>query len=364
LTCGQTCGIHHFVWSAAIRLAVVPGGLSAPHPEATSNYPHSPTIPYHRPEKAVATSNPFAAGCAWIDGQYVPIGEARIPILDTGFVRSDLTYDVVAVWEGRFFRLDDHLDRLLAGCRRIRLTPPVAKADIRAILIETIRRSGLRQAYVEVIVTRGVPGAGERDPRLLTPCLYAYAIPYVWIVPPELQLRGIDVVVTRNTHRIPPSAVDPTVKNFHWGDLTRGLFEAYDRDARLPILPNEDGLVTEGPGFNVFALIDGVLHTPSRGVLEGITRRTVIDIAREYGMQVTVGDTPVDDLYRATELFLTSTAGGVMPVARLDGHPVGDGRPGPVTMKIRDRYWELHRDPRYTQEVDYPEAESATGGQT
>jgi branched-subunit amino acid aminotransferase/4-amino-4-deoxychorismate lyase len=301
-------------------------------------------------------ANPFAAGCAWIDGQYLPVAEARIPILDTGFVRSDLSYDVVAVWEGRFFRLDDHLDRLFAGCRRIRLTPPLAQADIREILIGTVRRSGLREAYVEAIVTRGVPEPGVRDPRRLTPRVYAYAIPYVWIVPSERQPRGTDVVITRGTRRIPPIAVDPTVKNFHWGDLTRGLFEAYDRGASLPILPGEDGLVTEGPGFNVFALINGVLRTPGHGVLEGITRRTVIEIAGQDGLPVTVGDLPVDDLYRADELFLTSTAGGVMPVATLDGQPVGDGRPGPVAMKIRDRYWDLHRDPRYTAEVDYGEA--------
>jgi branched-chain amino acid aminotransferase len=312
------------------------------------------------PQAASAPANPFADGCAWIEGNYVPIGEARIPILDTGFVRSDLTYDVVAVWEGRFFRLDDHLDRLAAGCRRLQLTPAFSQADIAAILTETVRRSGLREAYVEVIVTRGVPQAGQRDPRLLTPCLYAYAIPYVWIVPPRAQLRGTDVVVVRDTHRIPPGAVDPTVKNFHWGDLTRGLFEAYDRGAWLPILPDADGLVTEGPGFNVFARVDGILSTPGSGVLEGITRRTVLDIAREDGMRVKVGDLPVDDLYRATELFLTSTAGGVMPVATLDGNPVGDGRPGPATMKIRDRYWELHRDPRYSQEVDYPAAGAAS----
>lgn len=298
--------------------------------------------------------HPFAAGCAWIEGHYIPIAEARIPILDTGFVRSDLTYDVVAVWEGRFFRLPDHLERLLAGCRRIRLIPPMGKDEIRAILLETVRRSGLRDAYVEVIVTRGVPGVGERDPRLLTPCLYAYAIPYVWIVPPDMQLRGVDVVVTHGTRRIPPGAVDPTVKNFHWGDLTRGLFEAYDRGAALPILPGEDGLVAEGPGFNVFACIDGVLRTPGRGVLEGITRQTVIDIAAENAMPIAIGDLPVSELYQAAELFLTSTAGGIMPVATLDGRPVGGGRPGPVTLRISDRYWEMHRDPRYAEDVGYP----------
>jgi branched-chain amino acid aminotransferase len=298
-------------------------------------------------------SSSLEAGCAWIEGEYVPIAEARIPILDTGFTRSDLTYDVVGVWEGRFFRLQDHLDRLLAGCERLRLEPPFPQERVREILTETVRRSGLREAYVEAVVTRGVPGPGERDPRLWTPRFYAYAIPYVWIVRPDLQEQGTDVIVARTTRRIPPEAVDPRVKNFHWGDLVRGLFEAYDRDAWLPILSDGAGLVTEGPGFNVFAFLDGALHTPETGVLEGITRRTVIELAPELGLDVHVGSLSVADLRRAEEIFLTSTAGGVIPVSTLDGMPVGVGRPGPITTQIRNRYWELHRDPRYTEAIEY-----------
>ncbi len=301
----------------------------------------------------LVVSASVAEGCAWIDGDYVPIGEARIPILDTGFLRSDLTYDVVAVWEGRFFRLQDHLDRLFAGCERLRLRPPRSQHEMREILTETVRRSGLREAYVEAIVTRGVPGRGERDPRLWDQRFYAYAIPYVWIVRPELQEHGTDVIVARDTRRIPPDAVDPTVKNFHWGDLVRGLYEAYDRGAWLPILTDGAGLVTEGPGFNVFALVAGTLRTPAAGVLEGITRRTVTELAHELDLEVNVGDLPVTDLYAADEIFLTSTAGGVIPVATLDGDPVGGGRPGPVTTRLRTRYWELHRDPRYTEAIDY-----------
>ncbi len=299
------------------------------------------------------TKNAFSAGCAWIEGEYVPIAEARIPILDAGFVRSDLTYDVVGVWEGRFFRLPDHMDRLERGCRRIRLELPRPRAEIEEIAIETVRRSGLREAYVETVVTRGVPAPGERDPRRWTSRLYVYAIPYVWIVRPEQQEVGTKVIVARDTRRIPTGSVDPTVKNFHWGDLVRGLFEAYDRDAWLAILLDGEGLVCEGAGFNVFAVVDGELLTPSRGVLEGITRRTVIEIAETLRLTVRVGDIPASALYRAEELFLTSTAGGVMPVSALDGAAVGNGRPGPVTMRIRDRYWELHRDPRYTLAVDY-----------
>jgi branched-chain amino acid aminotransferase len=296
-----------------------------------------------------------ADGWAWIDGEYLPMSEARISILDTGFVRSDLTYDVVGVWGGKFFRVDDHLDRLERGCEALRLEMPMGRTEVFEILHEVVKRSGLREAYVETIVTRGVPERGERDPRRLKPRLYAYAIPYVWIVGPELQKAGTKVVVARDTRRTPRRAMDPTVKNFQWGDFIRGLFEAYDRDAWLPILTDGDGNVTEGPGFNVFAVVEGVLYTPALGVLEGITRMTVCEIAAAEGIETRVEQVPVSALYRASELFLTSTAGGVMPVRELDGQPVGMNCPGSATTAIRDRYWKWHDDPRFTTQIDYGE---------
>jgi branched-chain amino acid aminotransferase len=311
------------------------------------------TTQHQSAPSTAALDDPFAAGCAWIEGEYVPIGEARIPILDTGFVKSDLTYDVVGVWEGRFFRLDDHLARLERSCDLLRLTSPVSREELREILFGVVSRSGLREAYVEAVITRGVPGAGERDPRVLTPRLYAYAIPYVWIVKPDVQETGTDLIVAQNTRRIPPDSVDPRAKNFHWGDLVRGLFEAYDRGGATVVLPDADGNVTEGPGFNVFAFANGRLYTPASGVLEGITRMTVVEIAQDQGHEVIVDQIPTSLLYEADEIFMTSTAGGVMPVATLDGKPVGEGAPGRMTTAIRDRYWELHSDPRYTEEVQY-----------
>jgi branched-chain amino acid aminotransferase len=292
-------------------------------------------------------------GCAWIEGSYVPIAEARIPILDTGFVRSDLTYDVVGVWGGKFFRLDDHLDRLERGCERLHLRSPKSRAETVEILAEVVARSGLRESYVETVITRGVPAPGERDPRRFENRLYAYAIPYVWIQRPEQQEVGAKVVVARDTVRVSPGAIDPTVKNFMWGDFVRGLFEAYDRDAVLPILADGDGNVTEGPGVNVFVVRDGALATPERGVLEGITRRTVLDIAAELGIDARVGPVAVSALYDAEEIFLTSTAGGVMPVAELDGTPVGRGGVGELTARIRTTYWDWHDDPRFTRSIDY-----------
>ena len=295
-------------------------------------------------------------GHAWIDGEYVPISEARISVLDHGFSRGDLTWSAVAVWEGKFFRLEDHLDRMEQGCRTIRLESPIPREEIRRIVIEVVRRSGLRNAYVAVIVTRGIPVAGQRDPRKIQPRFYAYAIPYLWIVRPELHEIGTDVIVARDVRRSPPGAINATVKSFMWGDFIRGIFEAYDRGAWLPILTDGDGHITEGAGFNVFAVKDGRLYTPARGILLGITRRTAIEIAEEEGIPVEVDYIPTSLFYEADEIFLSSTAGGIIPVATLDGDPVGDGRPGPITTRIRDKFWTWHDDPRFTTSVDYEAA--------
>ena len=302
----------------------------------------------------------YAAGCAWIEGEYVPIAEARIPLLDMGFSRSDCTYDVVAVWQGAFFRLDDHLDRFEHSCGCLQLAAPT-RETLRDIVFGCVRRSGLRDAYVELIATRGVPRAGQRDPRRVENRFYAYAIPYVWIASPEQQAQGLRLVVARSVERISARAVDPMVKNFHWGDLVRGLFEAYDREADTVVLLDHDGHVTEGPGFNLFAYARGALLTPVDGILQGITRRTVLELAAREGVPTRVTRFGEDVLRDADELFLTSTAGGVMPVVMLDGQPVGDGRPGPLTTHLRSLYWDVHRDGPWVERVDYWRTLAASG---
>jgi branched-chain amino acid aminotransferase len=301
----------------------------------------------------MTTPGAFSRGAAFVEGEVVPVLEARIPLLDTGFTKSDVTYDVVAVWNGKFFRLDDHLDRFERSCGELRLTLPLGRDEMRDVLSELVRRADLREAYVEVICTRGVDTAGVRDPRRFENRFYAFAVPYVWILAREEHESGMHAVITRTVQRISSQAVDPTVKNFHWGDLTRGLFEAYDRDARYPILLDAGGNVTEGAGYNVFALVDGTLLTPDSGTLEGITRRTVLELAAEQGLHAEAIPIPEAVFRGATELFATSTAGGVMPITRLDGEPVGDGGAGRVTRRLRDRYWEIHDDPRYTTAVEY-----------
>jgi branched-chain amino acid aminotransferase len=307
-----------------------------------------------------AADQAFAAGAAFIEGEYLPVGEARLPLLDWGFIKSDCTYDVVGLWGGRFFRLDDHVERFHASMERLHLVCPYGRDEIAAVLHDCVRLAGLREAYVEMITTRGLAPAGSRDPRDCENRFYAFAIPYVWMVRPERQKVGINLTVS-SVQRIPPESLDPRVKNFQWGDMVAGLFEAYGKGGETTVLIDRHANVTEGPGFNLFALIDGRLQTPERGVLEGITRKTVVELAETIGWPVEFATLPAADLARAEEVFLTSTAGGVMPVARIDGRPVGDGRPGPVTQRIRELYWAAHEDPKYTTPVNYREAAVETG---
>jgi branched-chain amino acid aminotransferase len=294
----------------------------------------------------------YAEGAAFVEGRFVPIAEARVPILDWGFLRSDATYDVAHVWRGSFFRLEDHLDRFERSMDHLRLSPPYDRSEIRDILIECVRLSGLRDAYAEIICTRGIPKPGSRDLRDCENRFYAFVVPFIWIADPEKQEQGLHAVIGRQ-QRIAPESVDPTVKNYHWLDLETGLLESYERGGETVILVDAEDNVVEGPGFNVFAVHNGAIFTPDRGVLEGITRKTIIELAAEHGLRLAARPVPADELRQADEVFLSSTAGGIIPVTTVDGEAVGNGEPGPLTRQLREAYWELHDDPRFSLPVRY-----------
>ncbi|MGY4708861.1 aminotransferase class IV [Mycolicibacterium sp. CBM1] len=304
---------------------------------------------------AVDWSSPFAGGCAWIEGEYVPHSRARISIFDAGYGHSDVTYTVAAVWHGQVFRLEDHLERLLDGAARLRLSAPLSRADIREIALGVVARSQLREAFLHISITRGFGAIpGEKDLTKLAPQVYAYAIPYLWVFPVHQQMSGASAVVPRHVRRAGRNTVDPTIKNHQWGDLTASQWEAADRGADTAILLDADNCVAEGPGFNVFVVKDGCLATPSRNCLPGITRRTALEIAAVLGIPSQLRDVASTELYAADELFATTTAGGVTPITSLDGIALGDGAPGPVTTAIRNRYWaDLDRPSPLLTPVDY-----------
>ena len=309
---------------------------------------------YKARDKILAQStHPFAKGVAWIAGKLVPFHDATIPLRDQGFLHGDLTYDVPAVWDGRFFRLDDHISRLSASCKKIRMELPLPHDEIKRILVNMVAQSGIKDAFVEIIVTRGFNGVRESKPEDIKNNLYMFILPYVWVMDPDVQPVGGSAVIARTVRRTPPGAFDPTVKNLQWGDLTRAMHEARDRNAQYPFLTDGDANLTEGSGFNVVLIKDGELYTADRGVLEGVTRKSVFDVAKAEGIPINCQVVPIKLAYEADEILMCTTAGGIMPITELDGKPIKDGKVGPITNKIWDGYWAMHWDRKYTIEVNY-----------
>lgn len=311
-----------------------------------------------RQEVLEASNNIYSKGIAWVQGEVTPLADARIPLMDQGFMHSDLTYDVPSVWDGRFFRLEDHLNRLEAGCDKMRLKMPLPRDEVRQILCDMVVKSGIRDAFVQIIVTRGLKGVRGFDRNVpFINHLYMLVQPYVWVMEPPVLPIGGKAVIARTVRRIPPGAIDPTVKNHQWGDLTRGLFEADDRGATYPFLTDGDANLTEGSGFNVVIIKDGTLFTPDRGVLQGISRKSVIDVATANNLEVRVETVPIKNVYEADEILMCTTAGGIMPITELDGKPLGNGKVGPITKKIWDGYWAIHWDPAFSFELDWKKSD-------
>ena len=210
-------------------------------------------------------------------------------------------------------------------------------------------------AYVELICTRGAPPKGSRDPRRCQNQFYAFVIPFLWIATEEQRARGLHVHVSL-IPRIPPQSVNPRIKNFHWGDMNRALFEAFEAGCELPVLVDYDGNISEGPGFNLFMVEDGVVTTPEGTCLDGITRQTALDLLAEQNVKLVIGAFSPDQLRAADEAFITSTAGGIVPVTRIDHRPVGDGEPGPVSTRLKNLYWQRHDEGWDGTPIDYAAA--------
>ena len=292
-------------------------------------------------------------GCAYIDGAYLPLGEAAIPILDWGFLRGDCVYDAIPFAQGLLFRLQDHLNRFWESMGKWRLRCPQDQDEVRRICHQVVGRSGLRDGLLLIIATRGLPPSLEvRNPALFQNRFYAFAQVLPPIADPERLRRGLDIILAR-TLRIPEQSIDSTAKNFQWGDFTQARLQAHDLGADNALLLDRDGNLTEGPGFNIFICKGGRLLTPSRNCLHGITRATVLEIAAAQGRPAEQRDIPAAELLAADEAFFSSSAGGIFPVVRVDGQPIGNGEAGTVTQAILQEYWRRRADPAWCEAVDY-----------
>jgi len=297
------------------------------------------------------TDERYRGGAAYVRGRFVPITEAAISPLDWGFTRSDVVYDVVHVFEGGFFRLSDHLDRFGRSMQARRLKPSETRSEIETILHRCVALAGLDDAYVAMATLRGLPKVGgSRRPEDCENHLIAYAIPWIDVIAKDIQERGAHLWISSNP-RVPDASVDPTIKNYQWSDLTSGLFEARDNGFDTAILCDDSGLVTEGPGFNIFVVKGGKILTSDRGSLQGITRRTVLELCEHLKLDALVCPIPRQLLEQADEIFLSTTAGGVMPVSRINTTILGNDRPGPISLRIKQAYWQLHREGVHRTEV-------------
>mgnify|MGYP001320998876 FL=1 len=298
--------------------------------------------------------NDLSLGAAWMNGTVIPISQAKIPVNDWGLVHSDITYDVVPVIDGAFFRFDEYLARFLSSMEDLHLDPGISKRGIQAALHQMVSKSSLRDSYVAMVCSRGKPKiAGSRDPRDCENHFFAWCVPYVHIIKPEIVKQGATAWIAQNAYRIPENSVNPIVKNYHWGDFTQGIFEAKEKDYETVILLDYDGNVTEGPGFNVFAVKDKVLITPDKGVLAGVSRKTVLEMAEHLGINTSVRPLTVDELLEADEVFLSSSGGGVIPIIRVNETIFGNGASGPISVQLNETYWTWTTLEKYRDPIDY-----------
>ena len=281
----------------------------------------------------------MAESIAFIDDEFVPVSEAKISIMEPTFTKSDVVYDTLSSCKGFIFRLDDHLQRFEASYSAMQIAPPYTLDGIRRIVAECIVRSGLDDTCITLMATRGpFLDLADRDIRKCKNGLMAVCVPYYWVLGKDKQTTGVNMVITEN-QRVPMEAIDARVKNFNWMDLTRGLLEAYEKGGDSALLCTPDGFLSEGPGFNIWLAKDGKLFTPRGNLLEGVTRRSVFDLAEDMCVETSEQPLTPDDLRGADEAFTSTTAGGITPVTQVDGKTLGNGAPGILTSRLSEEYW-------------------------
>ncbi|MFC3058939.1 aminotransferase class IV [Paenirhodobacter populi] len=300
----------------------------------------------------------FSQGAAYVDGRYLPLNQAGIPLSDFGFTKSDVTYDVVHVHKGGFFRLGDHMARFAESMRGYRMQPTETLDQMREIAARCVVLSGMKDACVSFAATRGAPTKpGWRRPDQCRNTFMCWVWPWPEVITPELADKGASLMIS-SIVRFPEASINPTWKNFQWRDLSNSLWEALDNGYDQAILLDYDGYVTEGPGYNIFVVKGDRLLTPDRGALKGVTARSVIDLAPELGMTADYAPLTKKDLLEADEVFLSTTAFGIMPVSRVDDHVMANGITGPVSRKVMDTYWRKKDEGWLITPINYADTEN------
>ena len=277
----------------------------------------------------------------FIDGKYFDERKAKVSVFDHGLLYGDGVFEGIRAYHGRVFKLKEHIDRLLCSAKAILLNLPMSHTELMRATVETCRRNRLRDGYIRLVVTRGVGTLGLNPNRCKNPTVIII-VGKIQLYPKKMYRRGMEIVTvptTRNLH----SALNPAIKSLNYLNNILAKIEANNAGCEEAIMLNAEGFVAECTGDNLFIVKADKLFTPplSAGALYGITRGTVMDIARELGHEVSEPNLTRYDLFNADECFLTGTGAEIIPVTKIDGRLIGDGKPGPVTRKLENQYHAL-----------------------
>ena len=274
----------------------------------------------------------------YLDGKFCSERDAKISVFDHGLLYGDGIFEGIRAYNGRVFKLKEHIDRLFYSAKAILLDVPLSHSEMMKAVVETCRRNKIRDGYIRLVVTRGVGTLGLNPNRCKNPSVIVIA-GKIQLYPPELYRKGMEIVTvptTRNLH----SALNPAIKSLNYLNNILAKIEANQAGCEEAIMLNTEGFVAECTGDNVFIIKEGQLSTPplSAGALYGITRRVVLEMAKEMGMPCHEPNLTRYDLFNADECFLTGTGAEIVPVVKIDGRMIGNGKPGPATQKLVAQY--------------------------
>ena len=279
----------------------------------------------------------------YLDGKYVPSEEAKVSVFDHGLLYGDGVFEGIRVYNGRIFRLDQHLDRLFNSAKAIMLQIPLTREHLVEACCETCRQNKLKDGYIRLVVTRGVGYLGLNPFRCKNPTVFIIA-DRIELYPEEVYRKGLKLI-TASTQRTNPAAMSPSIKSLNYLNNILAKIEAVNAGTFEAIMLNAQGHVAECTGDNIFIVRGGKLETPpvSAGALVGITRQVVIELAAKRKIAVSEPNLTRYDLATADEVFLTGTAAEIVPVSSIDGRIIGSGRPGLLTLKLTEDFRKLTR---------------------
>src|SRR5438105_1127882 len=280
----------------------------------------------------------------YINGKLYDKADAKISVYDHGLLYGDGVFEGIRIYHGNVFRLREHLNRLYEGARSIKLEVPLNREQMEEAVKSTVQANEKRDGYIRLVVTRGAGYLGL-DPRKASNPQVIIIVDDISLYPAELYEHGLEIV-TVSTIRNHPNALNPRIKSLNYLNNILAQIEAVQSGCFEALMLNHKGEVAECTGDNIFLVKRGILRTPptDAGILEGITRGAVIELARRGNIVVQEVALTRHDLYAADECFLTGTAAEVVPVVKLDGRTIGTGKPGPLTKQLREQFQRLVRE--------------------